>query len=116
MPIGGTIFLKAGYYELSDVVTLSKKINIISEGIDKTTVMTADAIGFYLDVDSSYSTLKDFTIDGNAQTDGTGTNIVVKYANYLLLENIKLKNAGYYGIDNKGSYCIYKNIYAVRQL
>ena len=113
VPTGGTIFLKAGYYQLAGQLTINKKVNIIGEGIDKTFIMTANTNGIYLEVDSSYSTLKDFTVDGDAQTDGTGSCIVVKYANYLLLENIKIKNAGYYGMDNKGSYCIYKNIYAV---
>ena len=113
VPAGGTIFLRAGYYQLAGQLTVSKKVNIIGEEIDKTFIMTANTNGIYLDVDSSYSTLKDFTVDGNAQTDGTGSCIVVKYANSLLLENIKVKNAGYYGMSLIGSYNTYKNIYAV---
>ena len=113
IPAGGTIFLRAGYYQLAGQLTINKKINIFGEGIDKTTVMTVNANGFYLDIDSSHSSLKDFTVDGDAQNDGTGSCFVIKYANYLFLENIKVKNAGYYGMSVIGSYSTFKNIYAV---
>ena len=113
VPDGGTIFLKAGYYELSATVTLSKKVNIIGDGIDRTYIITANAHGFM--VSSDYCSLRDFTIDGDAQTDnvaGTGCPIRTFKADYLLLENIKVKNAGKY-MSIVSSYSTFRNIYAV---
>jgi len=60
-PVGGIIFLEAGYYILSDVVTITKAINIIGEGIGKTIITTADAHGFSSD-EIDYISIKNLTI------------------------------------------------------
>ena len=100
VPVGGTIFLKAGYYALSVQVKITKKVNIIGEGRDKTIITTADAHGLYIDkVD--YVTIKNLMIDGNAQTDNTQYLAVISVNNssYISLENIEIKNGGYYGLN-----------------
>ena len=115
VPVGGTIFLKAGYYVLSDQVEINKKVNIIGEGRDKTIIITANAHGFYFDgVD--YVTIKNLTIDGDAQTTNGTTYrccIAIGRSDYILLENIEAKNASKYGIDtNTMNHSILLNIYA----
>jgi hypothetical protein len=100
VPVGGTIFLKAGYYTLSDQAEITKKVNIIGEGRDKTIITTADAHGFYIE-SVDYVTIKNLTIDGDAQTtDGTTylTCITIGRSDYILLEKIEVKNAARYGI------------------
>jgi hypothetical protein len=112
VPVGGTIFLKAGYYELTTTVTISKQINLIGEGINKTIIITANAIGFQVDAD--YCIIRNLTVDGDAQTDANSGMVCINstQANYLLLENIEIKNAGYYGLNmNDPNYCTFKNIY-----
>jgi hypothetical protein len=114
-PAGGTIFLRAGYYTLSAQVKITKKVNIIGEGRDKTIITTADAHGFLIE-SVDYVTIKNLTIDGNAQTtDGTTYRccIAIGRSDYILLENIEVKNAGRYGIDtNTMNQSSLLNIYA----
>ena len=100
VPVGGTIFLKAGYYALSVQVKITKKVNIIGEGRDKTIITTADAHGLYID-NVDYVTIKNLMIDGNAQTDGIQYLgcISVNDSSYAFLENIEIKNGGYYGLN-----------------
>jgi hypothetical protein len=115
VPAGGTIFLKAGYYTLSDQAEITKKVNIIGEGRDKTIITTADAHGFYIE-SVDYVTIKNLTIDGDAQTtDGTTylTCITIGRSDYILLEKIEVKNAARYGIDtNTMNHSSLLNIYA----
>ena len=114
-PVGGTIFLKAGYYILSDKVDVRKKVNIIGEGRNKTIIITADAHGLHINgVD--YVTIKNLTVDGDAQIiteeDYRGC-IVVGQCSYALLENIEVKNGGDFGIDtNTMNHSSLLNIYA----
>jgi parallel beta-helix repeat protein len=115
VPAGGTIFLKAGYYTLSGALILAKQINIIGEGMGKTIVVTANAHGFYSSgVD--YVTIKNLTIDGDAQTtDGTTyvCCIAIGQCDYVSFENIEVKNAGRYGIDsNTVNHSSFLNIYS----
>ena len=100
VPAGGTIFLKAGYYILSDQAEITKKVNIIGEGRDKTIIITADAHGFYIE-SVDFVTIKNLTIDGDAQTDNKQylAVISVNISSYASLENIEVKNGGYYGIN-----------------
>ena len=117
VPAGGTIFLRAGYYQLTGDLTIAKEINIIGEGMNKTIILTADAHGFTLYKSGGtieHVTIKNLTIDGDAQTEGgSSTCISVKLSNDILLENIEAKNAGRYGIDtNQMNYSTLLNIYA----
>jgi hypothetical protein len=111
-PAGGTIYLRAGYYSLSTALQLAKKINIIGEGIDKTFIVTANVNGFEITAD--YCSLKDFTLNADAQTTNTEGiwGIRVIDADYITMENIEVENGGYYGISLVGNYCTYKNIYS----
>ena len=114
-PAGGTVYLKAGYYQLAALVNVNKSMNIIGEGIGNTIVLTADAHGFYGDgVD--YVTIKGLTVDGDAQTtDGTTYRacIVFNESTYLLFEDIEVKNSARYGWDgNDNNHCTFKNFYA----
>jgi hypothetical protein len=117
VPTGGTIFLKAGYYILSDVVSITKKINIIGEGMNKTIIRTAGgtANGFY-STGVDYITIKNLTIDGDAQTDNTLYQAVIAFnsgCNYVSLENLEIMNGGRAGLDYyEGNYSSFKNIYA----
>ena len=68
-------------------------------------------MGFQVNAD--YTSIKNLTVDGAAQTDGGGICINASQASYLLYENIEVKNSGYYGINfNDPNYCIFTNIYA----
>ena len=108
---GGTIFLRAGYYQLAGTVTVGKQINLIGEGINKTIIITANARGFQINAD--YCVIRNLTVDGDAQNDGSHQCINISQADYLLVENIEIKNAGYYGLNmNESNYGIYRNIHA----
>ena len=110
VPDGGTIFLKAGYYQLVGTLTLSKQINIIGEGRNKTIVKTADSFGFMIRAD--YCTLKGMTIDGTAQPEGEDLMCVnVQDCDYIILEDIEVKNS-YTGIQAfRVNHSSFKNIY-----
>jgi len=114
-PAGGTIFLKSGYYTLSNEVKINKAINIIGEGINKSIIVLDNAHANGIAVDADYCTLKGFTIDGDAQTDGELwlSCIAINNCDYVSLEDIKVKNAGYYGIDFfQNNHSLLQNIYA----
>jgi copper(I)-binding protein len=111
-PAGGTIFLKAGYYILSDVIGITKKINIIGEGRNNTIIITANETGFSIN-EIDYVSIKNLTIDGDAQTEGSHSCIAIANSDYVSLEDIEVKNAGYYGMDLfQNNYLICKDIYA----
>ena len=115
-PVGGTVYLKAGYYILSTSVNVTKQVNVIGEGRNKTIIITADAFGFNINT-VNYVTLKGFTIDGDAQTEGIEAGylspISIGHSDYILLEDIEVKNAGYYGIClYESNHSLLQNIYA----
>ena len=112
-PAGGTIFLKAGYYILSDAVEITKVINIIGEDRNNTIIKTANKNGILVRADNC--TLKGFTIDGDAQTDGTKylSALDISHCDYAVVEDIKVKNAGYYGINiYEVNHSLFQNIHA----
>ena len=115
-PAGGTIFLKAGYYTLaSTLYTSTKSFNLIGEGMDKTIIVLDIAHGNGIRIATDYCTLKGFTIDGDSQTVGEQylAPISIAYCDYAVLENIEVKNAGYYGINiYEANNCLFQNIYA----
>jgi len=112
VPVGGTIYLEAGYYQLNSNLDIIKKINIIGEGMEKVIVKTANADGICVSAD--YVTIKNLTVDGNSQTDGVEElcPIEINNCNYTILENVETKNAGWTGIV---SYAVnnatFKNIH-----
>jgi len=113
VPDGGTIFLKTGYYELSAALGIFKQINIIGEDRNATIIKTANERGFVVRHDNC--TLKGFTIDGDSQTDGTQylSCISISNCDYISLEDIEVKNAGYYGVEPyQVNYSLFQNIYA----
>jgi parallel beta-helix repeat protein len=113
VPDGGTIYLRAGYYQLADQVYITKQINIIGEGMNKTVIKTAGTHGFNIYAD--YVTLKNLTVDGDDQSDGQAylCCIGVVDCDYALLENIEVKNAGYYGMNiHQVNHSSFQNIYA----
>ena len=113
-PVGGTVFLKAGYYELTGRCYIEKLVNIIGEGIDKTIIITdSDANGIQID-DVDYCTIKNLTIDGDAQIDDTPylATIEIDYADWCVIENVEVKNAGYYGISlDHCNHTVLRNVY-----
>ena len=114
-PTGGTIYLRAGYYQLAGQAIIAKAINIIGEGISKTFIVTANDDG--LAVTADYVTLKGFTIDGAAQTDGIEAMLspilITSEAEYILLKDIEVKNGGYYGINiYEINHSLFQNIYS----
>jgi hypothetical protein len=109
-PTGGTIYLRAGYYLLTGAFEITKSINIIGEGIDKTFIVTDNTDGIWVEAD--HVTFKGFTVDGDAQTLGSYSCFNLG-GDYFVLEDIEVKNAGYYGIATMdSSYGYYNNIYA----
>ena len=114
-PAGGTVYLRAGYYQLAGRVDITKQINIIGEGIDKTIIKTADAHGLHVN-EVDYVTIKGLTVDGDAQTTGAETYrycIGIGRSNYITLEDIEVKNGSRIGIDaNNNNHLLFTNIYA----
>ncbi|MDD5086391.1 MAG: right-handed parallel beta-helix repeat-containing protein, partial [Candidatus Nanoarchaeia archaeon] len=100
-PAGGTVYLRAGYYQLSqdNWIDRRKPISIIGEGINKTIIKTADnhAISFY---GTDNVIIKNITIDAAAQSRGEYI-VTLKVANcdHVLLENIEVKNSGKMGLE-----------------
>jgi hypothetical protein len=115
VPVGGTIFLKAGYYKLSSILyTETKNFNLIGEGMDKSIIVldTGNSYGIYI-YETDYCTFKGFTIDGAAQGDNTKPTIYIYNCNYTIVEDVEAKNAGTFGIDcGNSSYSYFHNIYA----
>jgi hypothetical protein len=116
VPDGGTIYLRAGYYHLDSILyTGSKSYNLIGEGRNKSIIVLdiTDTYGIYIATD--HCTLKGFTIDGTSQTGGTAYIGVIKvgYCDYALVEDIEVKNGGYYGINiYEVNHSSFQNIYA----
>ena len=109
-PTGGTIYMRAGYYQLTGAWGISKAINIIGESMGKTIIVTDDAIGFY--IISDYVTIKGFTIDAGAQTDDAGGEGVSLVGDYFVMEDIEIKDAGTYGLGiTDSSYGSFQNIF-----
>jgi hypothetical protein len=114
VPEGGTIFLRAGYYQLAGEFSIAKQINIIGEGMGSTIVKTANDYGFWIHGDGDYVSIKNLTIDGDAQTDNQNylSCIAVEIVDYLVLENIEAKNAGTIGIMiTDMNHVTFKNIH-----
>ena len=116
VPTGGTIFLKAGYYTLSTLLYINKKVNIIGEGRNKSIIVLGmtDTQGIYMN-GLSYMTLKGFTVDGDTQIDGTQyiSPISIGNCDYILLEDIEVMNGGVYGINiYEVNHSSFQNIYA----
>ena len=114
-PAGGTVYLKAGYYQLAALVNVNKSMNIIGEGMGNTIVLTGKQYGFYSDgVD--YVTIKGLTVDGDAQTtNGTTycTCMAFNNSTYLIFEDIEVKNSARYGWDgNDNNHLLFQNFYA----
>jgi hypothetical protein len=113
---GGTIYLRAGYYVLAGALDIQKSINIIGEGIDKTIIRTAAGTGFGIVTDGyDYITIKNLTVDGDAQTLGSQyvACIALNNSDYSVIENVKAMNGGHYGIDtNRCDYVLLQNIYS----
>ncbi len=111
-PAGGTIYLRAGYYQLAGKLTVAKAINIIGEGMDKTIILTANETGFWITGD--YVSIKNLTVDGDAQEDGHAHYAPIQIVNneYTLLQNIEAKNGGYYGIGAwQNNHSTLQNVY-----
>jgi len=115
-PTGGTIFLRAGYYELDSELNITKSISIIGEGINKSFIITDAGIVDAIDVwQTNYVTFKNFTIDGAAQTDNSDDQsvIIVNECDHVVMENVEIKNGGWYGLAiMECNYSIFKDIYA----
>jgi len=114
-PIGGNVYLKAGYYQLTGIANIPKPMNIIGDGIDKTIILTANNQGLYGESCKNVA-IKRLTIDGKKQiTDGTTylTCMAFNYSDYMLFEDIEVKNSARYGWDgNDNNHCTFKNFHA----
>ena len=98
-PVGGTIYLKAGYYQLKDYVFIKKAVSIIGEGRGKTIVKTADNHGFSIS-EADHFVMRNMTIDASAQTKGAYIVCVkVNQSEYVTLENLEVMNSGWNGLD-----------------
>ena len=113
-PTGGTIFLRAGYYTLSTLLYIDKKINIIGEGINKTIIVmgvtTTNAI--YMEA-QDYVTLQGFTIDGDSQTASSSLISIHAGCSYITVKDVEVKNGYGSGIQYyESNYSTFKNIYS----
>ena len=111
-PTGGTIYMRAGYYTLSSTFDANKAMSLIGEGIGKTFIILdfAGADGFQT-VD--YCTFKGFTVDAASQTDGETYSAFNVGQNYLVMEDIEVKNSGWGGINlYQNNHSLLHNIYS----
>jgi len=113
VPIGGTIFLKAGYYTLSSILVPTKSVNIIGEGRDKTFIKPTMTTTLAIHIeDQSYITLKGFTIDGDSQTGKAVSIINLNNSEYLTIEDIEVMNAFNDGINvYEINHSSFRNLY-----
>jgi parallel beta-helix repeat protein len=115
-PVGGTIYLKAGYYKIDTYLEVGKSINIIGEGMGRTFIIistgaSGENYGIYVN-NADYVTLKGFTIDGSEQGDNTKSCIYINLSDYITVEDVEAKNGGGQGIDySRGNYSSFHNIY-----
>jgi len=98
-PEGGTVYLRAGYYQLNKHIDRRETIRIIGEERETTIIRTGNnhAISIY---QADNVVIKNLTIDADAQS--TGSYIValkLAESDYAILDNIEVKNAGWNGID-----------------
>jgi hypothetical protein len=114
VPDGGTIFLKAGYYTLSNTLwSKTKSYNLIGEGMGNSIIVLDIEDGNGIFVSTDYCTLKGFTIDGDSQANDSASLINIQDCDYILLENIEVKNAGKVGINLfQANHLLLQNIYA----
>lgn len=96
--VGGTIYLKAGYYQLDGELELNKTVNLIGEGRGKTIILTANTMTG-INVVKDNCTLRGFTVDASAMTSASASAINVGYCDYVVVEDIETKNSSYYGIN-----------------
>jgi parallel beta-helix repeat protein len=111
-PVGGTIYLKAGYYLLSTTLGINKKVSIIGEGRMKTIIVTSMTNSNAIYNEQGYIILKGFTIDCDSQLiNYSGINI--HNADYITIEEVEVKNSGWTGINIfQCNHCIFKNVYS----
>jgi hypothetical protein len=110
-PTGGTVYLRAGYYQMAGEADINTPMNIIGEGMNRTFIITAADYGFLL-TSVDYVTLQGFTIDGAAGEDNVNYSIRLEDCDYLILRDIESKNSGKYGIDsNSNNHCLFENLY-----
>ncbi|MDD5086899.1 MAG: right-handed parallel beta-helix repeat-containing protein [Candidatus Nanoarchaeia archaeon] len=109
---GDTIYLKAGYYQLSgECVIKEDNLTVMGAGMGKTIVLTDDAHGF-LFFGRDYITIADMTIDGTAQ-EYTYKLYGIYPANcdYTTIRNVEIKNCNSCGINNfQTNYGLYENL------
>ena len=114
VPAGGTIFLGAGYYTLGTVLNIEgKRCNIVGEGMENTFIVTSMEHTTAIRVVDDYCTLKGFTLDADSQAlDAELMAIKLDTGNYMTIEDIEVKNAGYAGIEYADiDYAMISNIY-----
>ncbi|MDD5086460.1 MAG: right-handed parallel beta-helix repeat-containing protein, partial [Candidatus Nanoarchaeia archaeon] len=117
-PVGGTIYLKEGYYQLGNSgCTIQKAVNIIGEGINKTIITTGTGTGFYL-FHVDHVTLEGFTLDASQQKKGhpwyesVHMGIGIHDGDFLILEDLEVKNSGSYGINIfDATHSLFQNLY-----
>jgi hypothetical protein len=107
---GDTIYLRAGYYQLSGECAIRKdNLTIMGAGINKTFVLTDNAHGFSFDR-YNHITICDLTIDGTAQT-GWCFGIYPANCDYTTVRNVEIKNCSNCGINSyQCNYGLFENL------
>jgi len=111
---GDTIYLRAGYYTLASTLTIQgKTVNLIGEGRGETFIVTSMNHSAAMIVYDDYTTLKGFTLDAASQVEEKN-RYAIKLLNgdYMTVEDIEVKNAGYAGIEYADiNYATFRNLY-----
>jgi parallel beta-helix repeat protein len=117
-PEGGTVYLKAGYYQLTDSIVIKNSyISIIGEGVSQTIIKTGTGDGLNL-LNVDHVTIKGFSLDGALQPDKhpwyydfAPRTIAVSNSSYLTFEDLEIKNSGSYGMNLFNmSHSLLKNV------
>ena len=114
VPNGGTIFMRAGYYDLATILySETKTYNLIGEGINRTFIIMSMTDPEGIAIETDYCTLKGFTIDADSQTDEYVAPVIsLAHCDYVTLEDIEVKNAGWQGITfGDCNHLLFQNLF-----
>lgn len=97
---GDTVYFRAGYYQATGHLTVTKRLNIVGEGIQNTIIKTGEYYGFNVHTAADYSTFRNFTIDASGQSYTAYIYAInLNDMDYCVIENVETFGSGYYAIN-----------------
>jgi hypothetical protein len=111
-PDGGTVYLKGGYYTLSNILIPNKRVSIIGVGIDKVIIKTKMTNTNAIYSEQDHLALRGFTLDCDSQLPNSKSGINLHNCDYVELKNLDVKNAGKEAINvYEVNHSLFENLY-----